>query len=696
MRAPRLVLLALIVAAAIACARKHRSLDAGSVHVEVNSIGDTEISGAGLVAYRAVRGDDDFGDGLFGMRFRDRRPVAPLFGTVTIDGVRVRSDHASSMRIDNGAAVTAQPLAHERGELVTSIDPTTPAILQRVHVTSAALGTSLRYRLDTTRLGDVILAEGLPIAHDGTLSESRTPYLVLTGETALVLASPSGLSVSGAPDRISIEVLATASELGALDATIALSMASTTAEAMALGAKLAHAPARRGAIVSLAPSAFARPIAARVLVEAFPDAPSPPLIFDPSRGAEPSAPMIDVVTPRFDLLVPAGRYVLRATHGIGWSIARAELTVHDGDVVEVPLELVHEVEAPGTVGCDLHVHAQGSFDATATTYEDRVRSLVAVGVDCAAATEHDHVGDHAPAAHALGVDQIFRALTGVELTTGAPAFGHFNVYPWPSGAMIPKTHETTVDAMFDAVHALPGEHVFQLNHPRMETGNHDRIGYLDLAGVDPVTGLAHGKIVYRRDYDALEVFNGYQLGDPDSVLRIVDEWLRMLDRGDVHVATGSSDSHGISFPWAGFPRTLVDVGERWVEAGRPIDALVDALKKGRATISSGPFVAMHVGAATIGDEVKGSRLDVSVEVRLTSWLGAPTLSLRLGADRLDPIELKSTGKQGVFVATAKLPKIDRRRALVAIVQADTIGVGQGAITGMSRALSITNPIWIVP
>ena len=60
------------------------------------------------------------------------------------------------------------------------------------------------------------------------------------------------------------------------------------------------------------------------------------------------------------------------------------------------------------------------------------------------------------AAVPAGAVAAVMTVTGVELTTGTPNFGHFNVYPWPTGALVPQTHGTTPRALFDAVHALPG------------------------------------------------------------------------------------------------------------------------------------------------------------------------------------------------------------------------------------------------
>ncbi|GAC1359575.1 MAG: hypothetical protein NVSMB47_12370 [Polyangiales bacterium] len=80
-------------------------------------------------------------------------------------------------------------------------------------------------------------------------------------------------------------------------------------------------------------------------------------------------------------------------------------------------------------------------------------------------------------------------------------------------------------------------------------------------------------------------------------------------------------------------------------------------------------------------------------MRLSSWLGSPKLRLLLGTDPL-AAELVADPAGG-WSATVTLPPVKRRRALIAIVEASVIGDGVG-ITGMTRALAITNPVWVHP
>ncbi len=634
---------------------------------------------------------------------------------IAIGGVTRKIARRERVTIDSGVGVR-HVLEGASGEVIVHVDRTIPALVVRARTSSLGAGATIDLRASVARARSVTLDRGGPWAPDEWLPAIRSGYAVLGGEHPVVIASPQALAVeagvgfavtaSAAPTMSASAPSAPAGAGEPSEARILFARAFDAIEANTLGAQLAQVPARKNADVVLdVRDAFGAKVPARIWIQGKPRIkPKPPHVWDPTRDAERTIPIVDVTaphtSPHTSIEVPEGKWTLLATRGPGWSIARTELEVVAGEAIRAPIALTEETRTPDWIGCDFHVHARPSFDARAVSYEERVRSLVAVGVECAAATEHDHVGDHGPAAHALDLDDRYRALSGVELTTVGPAFGHFNVYPWPAGAKIPKTKATTPQALFDAVHKLPGSFIFQVNHPRMKIGN-GSIGYLDKVAHDPKTGVAHGAFKYRRDYDAIEIYNGYDLQHPARVLKIADEWIRMLDRGEVHVATGSSDSHGISFPWAGFPRTMVKVGTAW-RRDRPIEGIVDALRRGRAYVTSGPLLDFRVGAAEVGDRVSAKGAIARLLVAKSSWLATPTLTLRLGVDEL-PVPTPRS-EEGHWVFEVPLPavtapgatgKTARRRPLVAIVASDLTGDAVG-FTGFSRALAITNPIWIEP
>lgn len=660
--------------ALVSCRRLPKRTDKGGVVIEERS--DGQYMRGGAIPSFAVSGQS----GAASIAIAPWVGREPIVIEAMIDGHRKNLVGREVVTLD-GAAAIKHTLDGTEAELFLTIDPTVPAIVLRARAPKLPPGSSLAIHLSMKRgTSQLILEKGAAFEPLEKLLPTRS-HLAVIGETdPVVIAAPREMDVT---DGLSTITTAEPRASGEVEVRAVIATAKTTHEALLLGARLAGVPARTGTDlrVEVRDAKTKAPLPARVWF----DGPPAKIVFDPAREAEPGLPIVDVTDARTVVPLPPGKWALRATHGLGWSVARRDVETVAGDVGHVVIELAEEAPAPDWIGCDFHVHARGSFDAKAVSYEDRVRSLAAVGVDCAAATEHDHVGDHGPAAEKLHLDDRFRALSGVELTTLAPTFGHFNVYPWPAGATIPQTKATTVAALFDAVERLrkAGSFVFQVNHPRMRNGDQTSIGFFDLIGRDPMTGAAKG--TYRRDYDAIEVFNGYDLGHLDDVRAIVDEWIRMLDAGDPHVATGSSDSHGIGFPWAGFPRTLVKVGAGW-RKDRPVQGIVDALKAGRAYVSSGPILEFGVDAATIGDTVAGGQ-SAHVAVGKSSWLGTPKITLVLGTERLPAVDGWTT--------TTALPKVTRKRPLVAIVEAPLIGEAPG-LTGFDRAFAVTNPIWLTP
>lgn len=585
-----------------------------------------------------------------------------------------------SVVTENGVAAIRHRIEGTDAELLLTVDAKS-AIVLRARAPRLAPHAKLAIHLGVERRHPIVLDRGGPF-DEGEAIADRSAYVVLA---TTVLASPTGLLIH-AEKELSAVAAVTAPASGPVEVAVKIATAASTREASLLGGRLAGVAPRTQADIVLD-----SPVPVRVWIDGKPKVPGPPMVLDPARDAERTVPIIDATAKRTLIKLPEGHWTLRATHGLGYSVVRRELDVVAGDTLRVKLPIVEETARPEWIGCDFHVHARPSFDATTVSYEERVRSLVAVGVECAAATEHDHIGDHGPAAAALHLDDRFRALTGVELTTVAPQFGHFNVYPWPVGAKVPQVGATTPSTLFRAIRALPGSFIFQVNHPRMRDPG-SSIGYFDYVALNAHTGVAKGPYTYHRDYDALEVFNGYDLKSLDKVRELTKEWIELLDRGEVHVATGSSDSHGISFPWAGFPRTMVFVGAAWRMSGRSTDGIVDALKHGRAYVSSGPLVDLRVDDAMLGDTV-AHPAKIRVSVPRTSWLGAPKVDLLLGPEPLPATVPHIEGEAWVIEVLA--PVVTRKRPLVAIVESPLIGDALG-LTGFDRALAITNPIWITP
>ena len=83
----------------------------------------------------------------------------------------------------------------------------------------------------------------------------------------------------------------------------------------------------------------------------------------------------------------------------------------------------------------------------------------------------------------------------------------------------------------------------------------------------------HADREWREEFDSLEVYNGHDGGHRNKVEAVLQDWLRLLEKGHRYVATGDSDSHRIQYQWAGYPRTYVALpAEKAGDSGQPIDA----------------------------------------------------------------------------------------------------------------------------
>jgi hypothetical protein len=649
---------------------------------------------------------------------RDHSGAQGPIGIEVIENGRALPRGQVQLTMEAGRPVALEPILGHQAELVTSIDPKRDAVIVSLRVHAAE---TLGLRLSLPRSGsDVAVEDG---AQGGTgwagaeaspsasaaattpngvrpesagarasLPPTRTHWLAVQSRRPLMLAAPTPVTAFADDQRATVDAAAGGGE-------VAITLGAEGASAFPAVFALAQLPVDDRAVVSfeVEDARTGAALDARVVVEAYPDAaPTPPIVWDPSRHAERTSPVFDVLGGRASLRLPPGKYTFRTMHGVAWSIDRQTRALTAGERSRIASRLERQGDWPAFVGCDFHVHAEGSVDAREVTYADRVKNLLGAGVECAAATEHDFVGDHGPAAKLLGAEGRLRALPGVELTSESPRFGHFNVYPWPSGAGIPHTHGTTPGELFTHVHELPGDFVFQLNHPRLSTGDGHRIGYFDLVGLDPATGKAVGPLGYRGDYDAIEVFNGYQMDDLAGVRRGIEEWLAMAVRGEWHVATGNSDSHKIWYPWAGFPRTYVEAGDDWRAKGRPSAAIVDALKHGRAFVTNGPLVRVSIGDARMGDSVRwSSGLTADVDVELADWQSSPKLEVYQGTARSDCLLAADPKRPRHWIGRLPLGQPTKRTPVVAVVEATLSDDGK-IVMAVPRALGFTNPVWLAP
>jgi hypothetical protein len=472
------------------------------------------------------------------------------------------------------------------------------------------------------------------------------------------------------------------------------------------------------------------PIVARLVVKGIEGTVDPS--FGPDYRASGAGPIMDILEGEVATPLPAGRYRVAATKGIEWSIDAESVEVQSGHTKVVDLALRHVVPTPGVVGCDLHVHARPSFDSPVTP-EDRVLSLVSAGIDFAVPTEHNVVGDYTGPLEVLRLSKQLAHVSGVEVTTYNPRFGHFGVFPYPTTSGVPHFKGATAASLFASARRGDASRVVQVNHPRLPSG----IGYFHHVNFDPKLGRVPAGM--RTDFDALEVYNGYDLATRGRTEQVMEDWFSLLNMGKRYAATGSSDSHRIQYQWAGYPRTMALVDPRSAgDTGQPIDtaAVVVAIKKAHSFVTSGPVIELELGAgdkaARPGDELllpNGGRVTGKLRIRAAPWvdvtsvevlagipasssaIGAPTAPLLPPAGRREvlfrgkiPSRPLLLGKEAgtLAEAAARTVRLDTELALEVPDGARWIVVvvrGERTIDDVLpsmpiQPLAFTNPVWL--
>jgi predicted metal-dependent phosphoesterase TrpH len=386
------------------------------------------------------------------------------------------------------------------------------------------------------------------------------------------------------------------------------------------------------------------------------------------------------VSGRLDLTPRAGDYQLVVTHGPEWSIHELSLSLAPGSARRVVALLEREVAAQRWTAVDPHVHSDHSPDADLSLAE-RAASLKAEDVHFAVLTDHNTVTRSA-LEHLAALD--IGSLPGVEVTTWQPEFGHFNVFP---ALRAPKYRHTHEAELLRELRRDPQAFV-QINHPRLE----QHIGYFELRA-RPQARRHHAPDKPKPlPFDGIEVWNGYDLTRPARRDAMFQEWLSLLAQGQRIVATGGSDSHHLRLPYAGYPRTYVDVPR---VAARDEKRVLSALRAGRSFISSGPILELSASGHVPGDtlRVPPGQTHVAVEVRVAGprWMDLAEVELWLDQRCVARAKLPEAGAR-VLPIQFSLP-VRRQHALVAVVRGTR---GMRALLGRDSAepFAFTNPIWL--
>jgi hypothetical protein len=318
--------------------------------------------------------------------------------------------------------------------------------------------------------------------------------------------------------------------------------------------------------------------------------------------------------------VPPGTYEVAVTRGFEYEAWRGPLEVRAGEEARLDITLRHVVDTEGWLSFDGHLHGGPSADSPVPV-PDRIRTVVAEGLDVALSTDHEFVADWAPGVAESGLGEWVDTVIGQEVTATLPE--HANAWPLvpdpddPRGDF-PRWYGLDLDGFFGLMRER-GAGIIQLNHPRQGCNYLCLVRYDRLTGRPGIEdgsglGVEGDPVLWSWNFDAVEYMNGYRspFVDPDSPedTGMFEDWTSFLNHGHRITATGVTDEHDWGPP--GSPRTYFVGGEPFDE-----DEMVASVKAGKAQVSAGAFA--HVRANDMGgpgDTVSAADGEISLSIRV--------------------------------------------------------------------------------
>lgn len=397
-----------------------------------------------------------------------------------------------------------------------------------------------------------------------------------------------------------------------------------------------------------------------------------------------------------DVTLPAGTYMVYASRGPEFSIDTTLLEVFkDGHSSHV-FHIDRALDTKGLISIDPHLHTTNSDGAMGV--QERLRSLVAEGLDVAVATDHNFVTNYGPGLEALGYGDTLAVICGNEVTVGGMV--HFNVYPVlhrpgePRNGAIDPISDSMAE-LFERCRGKDPDILIQVNHPRSGT-----IGYFNTYELDPGKA-AFALEGFETGFDALEVMNGPSSSSNNE--KSIQDWFHLLNRGHTIPLIGSSDAHGIDRAEPGYSRTYaLYKGEKGGELDVP--ALISALKQGRSFSSNGPLVDVQVNRKyTLGDTLtdKDGKVSVKVRVRSADWVKLEEVRFVINGERdvILPVEGKNA-ESGDFTLKERVTltrdayivvEVVGRQGLYPVMQR---GSRSGLKEHATLPYALTNPVFI--
>ncbi|MEA2004917.1 MAG: CehA/McbA family metallohydrolase [Acidobacteriota bacterium] len=396
------------------------------------------------------------------------------------------------------------------------------------------------------------------------------------------------------------------------------------------------------------------------------------------------------------LKIPVGAYLVYSSRGPEYSLDYKVIELIQDKEQKLTFHIDKVLNTENFISVDPHMHTYKSDGAVTIT--ERIKSVVAEGVDVAIATDHNYITDYWPTLKKLGLDKYLYVMNGNEVSTSGVI--HYNSYPLKlrenernNGAIYPLAREAAT--LFRASRAKDPNALIQVNHPRSGT-----IGYFNNCNLDPKSASFAQKN-FDASFDVLEIMNGPNLYPTNNI--VITDWLNLLNRGYYFPAVGSSDSHTIDKGEPGYSRTYVyysgQKGDHLDEA-----SFIQAIKKGHSFVSNGPLIDLKVNNTSIPGETltdKDGTVEVYINVQSAPWISVDEVRIIINGKREFTVPIEYQGENGVRFTkqiSLKLEK-DSFIAVEALGEKSLFPVLQntsrtGLLYNATLPYALTNPIFI--
>ncbi|UCE39736.1 MAG: PHP domain-containing protein [Candidatus Aminicenantes bacterium] len=329
-----------------------------------------------------------------------------------------------------------------------------------------------------------------------------------------------------------------------------------------------------------------------------------------------------------EIKLPIGNYLIYASRGPEYTLETKIVEIFQDDSKELVFRIDKVVNTENLISVDPHMHtiySDGRMDIA-----ERIKSVVAEGVDVAVATDHNYINDYQPTLHKLGLNKYLATIVGNEVTKGGVI--HYNTYPLlrrenePNNGAINPRRETATPMFQDSRKKDP-EALLQVNHPRS-----GRIGYFNNFALDPELASTADENL-DLNFDVLEALNGPYFYSNNE--QAITDWLNLMNRGYFFPIVASSDSHTIDGGQPGYSRTYVYYnGEKGDNL--EISSLIRAMKKGHSFATNGPLVDLKINGTHIpGDSFtnRDGKVEIQIKVESAPWISVGEVRLIINGKR---------------------------------------------------------------